>query len=142
MNLVARHPSTSYLEFGLYRDAALSGDLSPSLTPVRGKPLHYTLDGTEFAPFFEGTEDPTRAYVRRVEPRVVFGGTDSGVANPARADGTTLLDEVWAGAPFGGKGALVGRVRSVVDAWVAAGLLGRADGERVVGTARSATFVP
>ncbi|MGV9940477.1 beta-L-arabinofuranosidase domain-containing protein [Streptomyces sp. NPDC003401] len=142
VNLVARHPSTSYLEFGLYRNAALSGDLAPSLTPVSGKPLHHTLDGVEFAPFHEGTEDPTHAYVRRVEPRIVFGGTDSGVANPAKEDGTTLLDEVWAGAPFGGKGALAGRVRGVVDAWVAAGLLGRADGERAVGTARSATFVP
>ncbi|MEU8652226.1 beta-L-arabinofuranosidase domain-containing protein [Streptomyces sp. NPDC048737] len=142
VNLVARDPSTSYLEFGLYRNAALSGDLSPSLTPVSGKPLHHTLDGTEFAPFFEGTEDPTHAYVRRVEPRIVFGGTDSGVANPAKEDGTTLLDEVWAGAPFSGKGALVSRVRSVVDAWVAAGLLGRADGEQVVSTARNATFVP
>ncbi|MFH9863347.1 hypothetical protein [Streptomyces sp. NPDC017202] len=63
------------------------------------------------------------------------------MADPARADGTTLLDEVWARAAFGGKGALVGRVRSVAAAWVAAGLLGRADGERG-DTARSATFVP
>ncbi|MFE7644868.1 beta-L-arabinofuranosidase domain-containing protein [Streptomyces phaeoluteigriseus] len=142
VNLVARNPSTSYLEFGLYRNAALSGDLLPSLTPVSGKPLHFTLDSTGFAPFFEGTEDPTHAYVRRAEPRVVFGNSDSGVPNPAKADGTTLLDEVWAGAPFSGKGALVTRVRGVVDAWVAGGLLGRADGERVVSTARGATFVP
>lgn len=141
-NLVARDPSTQYLEFGLYRNAALSGDLLPSLTPVSGKPLHFTLDGTEFAPFFEGTEDPAHAYVRRTEPRVVFGNSDSGVANPAKADGTTLLDEVWAAAPFRGKPALVTRVRTVVDAWVAAGLLTQADGETVVRTARGATFVP
>ncbi|MFG2129452.1 beta-L-arabinofuranosidase domain-containing protein [Streptomyces sp. NPDC048751] len=141
VNLVGRNVSTSYLPFGLYRNAALSGDLLPSLAPVAGKPLHYTLDGTEFAPFFEGTEDPTHAYVRRAEPRVVFGNTDSGVANPAKADGTSLLDEIWAGAPFSGKGALVARVRSTVDAWVSAGLLARADGETVVSTARSATYV-
>jgi hypothetical protein len=141
-NLVARNSSTQYLEFGLYRNAALSGDLLPSLTPVSGKPLHFTLDGTEFAPFFEGAEDPTHAYVRRAEPRVVFGNSDSGVANPARADRTTLLDEVWAAAPFRGKSALVTRVRTVVDAWVAAGLLTQADGETVVRTARGATFVP
>ncbi|WP_369250050.1 beta-L-arabinofuranosidase domain-containing protein [Streptomyces sp. R41] len=140
VNLVARDASTSYLPFGLYRNAALSGDLLPTLTPVTGKPLHYTLDGTEFAPFFEGTEDPTHAYVRRAEPLVVFGGTDSGVANPARADGTTLLDEIWAGAPFRGKGALVSRVRATVDAWVSAGLLGTADGEKVVETARNASY--
>ncbi|WP_327312917.1 beta-L-arabinofuranosidase domain-containing protein [Streptomyces sp. NBC_01235] len=141
-NLVARNSATTYLEFGLYRNAALSGDLLPSLAPVSGKPLHFTLDGTEFAPFFEGTEDPTHAYVRRAEPWVVFGNSDSGVANPAKPDGTTLLDEVWAGAPFRGKSALVARVRTVVDAWVTAGLLAQADGEKVVRTARGATFVP
>ncbi|MGP4086369.1 beta-L-arabinofuranosidase domain-containing protein [Streptomyces sp. KR55] len=141
VNLVARNSATSYLEFGLYRNAALSGDLLPSLTPVTGKPLHYTLGGTEFAPFFEGTEDPAHAYFRRTEPRVVFGTTESGVANPAKADGTTLLDEVWAGAPFSSKDVLVTRVRTTVDAWVAAGLLGRADGDRVVRTAEQASFV-
>ncbi|MER5193838.1 beta-L-arabinofuranosidase domain-containing protein [Streptomyces sp. NPDC002755] len=141
VNLVARNSATTYLEFGLYRNAALSGDLLPSLTPVGGKPLHFTLDGTEFAPFFEGTEDPTHAYVRRAEPRVVFGESDSGVPNPAKTDGTTLLDEVWAGAPFRGKPALVARVRAVVAAWVAAGLLGAADGAKVVSTARGATYV-
>ncbi|MER5750490.1 beta-L-arabinofuranosidase domain-containing protein [Streptomyces sp. NPDC002088] len=140
VNLVARDPATGYLEFGLYGNAALSGDLLPSLTPVTGAPLHFTLDGTEFAPFFEGTEDPTHAYFRRSEPRVVFGTADSGVANPVKADGTSLLDEIWAGAPFHGKGALVARVRSTVDAWVSAGLLGQADGETVVRTARTASY--
>ncbi|WP_217250218.1 beta-L-arabinofuranosidase domain-containing protein [Streptomyces sp. AC602_WCS936] len=140
VNLVARDPSTGLLECGLYRDAGLSGDLLPTLTPVPGKPLHYTLDGTEWAPFAEGTEDPTHAYFRRSEPRVVFGGTDSGVANPAKADGTTLLDEVWAAAPFRGKGALVAHVRATVDAWVRGGLLGREEGEQVVRTARKASY--
>ncbi|OSZ60314.1 glycosylase [Streptomyces pharetrae CZA14] len=141
VNLVARSSATDHLRFGLYRNAALSGDLLPTFTAVTGKPLHYTLDGTEFAPFFEGTEDPTHAYVRRAEPRVVFGGTDSGVANPAGPDGTTLLDEIWAGAPFASKGALVARVRTTVDAWVAAGLLGRADGDRIGAMAARASYV-
>lgn len=100
VNLVGRNSGTSYLSFGPYRNAGLSGDLLPSLTPVSGKPLHHTLDGTEFAPFHEGTEDPTHAYIRRAEPKVHFGGTDSGVANPAKSDGTPLLDQIWAGAPF------------------------------------------
>ncbi|MFJ3802933.1 beta-L-arabinofuranosidase domain-containing protein [Streptomyces sp. NPDC090088] len=140
VNLVGRSPATEYLELGLYRNAGLSGDLLPSLSPVAGTPLHFTLDGTEFAPFHEGTEDPTHAYFRRAEPTVVFGGVDSGVANPVGADGRSLLDEVWAGAPFRDKGALVARVRSVVDAWVAGGLLAGADGERIVATARQASY--
>ncbi|WLW57099.1 beta-L-arabinofuranosidase domain-containing protein [Streptomyces sp. YU58] len=142
VNLVARDSATDYLRFGLYRNAGLSGNLLPTLTPVPGKPLHHSLDGTEFAPFFEGTEDPTHAYFRRSEPRVVFGTIDSGVANPARADGTTLLDEIWAGAPFGSKDALVTRVRTTVDAWVSAGLLTRADGDKVLSTAQRATYAP
>ncbi|WP_340384176.1 beta-L-arabinofuranosidase domain-containing protein [Streptomyces sp. SS7] len=141
VNLVARDSSTGYLRCGLYANAALSGDLLPTLTPVSGKSLHYTLNGTEFAPFFEGTEDPTHAYVRRSEPKAVFGTVDSGVANPAKPDGTTLLDEVWAAAPFASKAALVARVRSVVDAWVATGLLPSADGEKVVSTAAAASYV-
>ncbi|MGA6227969.1 beta-L-arabinofuranosidase domain-containing protein, partial [Streptomyces umbrinus] len=141
VNLVARNSGTSYVQFGLYRNAALSGDLLPSLSPVSGKPLHYTLNGTEFAPFFEGTEDPTHAYFRRSEPKVVFGTTDSGVNNPARSDGATLLDEIWAGAPFSTKAALVSRVQSTVNSWVSAGLLAQADGQKVVTTAQNASYV-
>ena len=140
VDLVARHPGPDALRLGLYGNAGLSGDLLPSLTPVPGRPLHFTLDGIELVPFAEGTEDPTHAYIRRSEPRVIFGTSDSGVANPARSDGTTLLDEIWAAAPFRDKGALVARVRSAVDAWVSAGLLSRADGDTVVGTARRATY--
>ncbi len=140
VNLVALDSATEYLRVGLYGDAGLSGDLAASLRPVPGKPLHFTLGGREWAPFSEGTEDPTHAYFRRAEPDVVFGGRDSGVANPVRSDGATLLDEIWAGAPFRSKGALVARVRSTVDAWVAAGLLSRADGDRVVRTAAAASY--
>ncbi|MFM9694879.1 beta-L-arabinofuranosidase domain-containing protein [Streptomyces europaeiscabiei] len=140
VNLVGRNSGTSYLSVGLYRNAGLSGDLLPSLTPVSGKPLHHTLGGIEFAPFYEGSEDPTHAYVKRAEPKVVLGGTDSGVANPAKSDGTTLLDEIWAGAPFADKGALVARVQSTVNSWVAAGLLSQADGQKVVTTAQNATY--
>ncbi|MGW6790993.1 beta-L-arabinofuranosidase domain-containing protein [Streptomyces chartreusis] len=142
INLVGRNSATNYLQLGLYRNAGLSGDLLPSLTPVSGKPLHFTLGGTEFAPFFEGTEDPTHAYFRRSEPRVILGNSDSGVTNPAKPDGTTLLDEIWAGAPFTGKGALVSRVRSTVHAWVSAGLLDQADGQTVIRTAQQATYAP
>ncbi|MFK4104946.1 beta-L-arabinofuranosidase domain-containing protein [Streptomyces sp. NPDC019531] len=141
VNLVARNSATSYLSFGLYANAALSGDLLPTLTPVSGKPLHHTLNGTEFAPFFEGTEDPTHAYFRRSEPKVVFGKLDSGVVNPVKSGGTSLLDEIWAGAPFATKSALVTKVRSTVSSWVAAGLLGQADGRTVVATAQQATYV-
>ncbi|MGP3982410.1 beta-L-arabinofuranosidase domain-containing protein [Streptomyces sp. KR80] len=141
VNLVARDTRRAYLRFGLYRNAALSGDLLPTLTPVSGKPLHYTLDGVEFAPFFEGTEDPTHAYFQRAEPKVVFGKIDSGVANPAKSDGITLLDEIWSAAPFTNKSALVKHVQTTVDSWVAAGRLSSGDGTKVVNTAKNASYV-
>jgi hypothetical protein len=136
VNLVARDPRTTFLDLGLYRNAALSGDLLPSFAPVPGKPLHFRLGDVEFAPFFEGTEDPTHAYFHRAEPTVVFGGLDSGVANPAGA-GTTLLDDIWAGAPFATKEALVRQVRTKVDAW----RLGSVDAARVLATARRANYL-
>ncbi|MEJ3748877.1 beta-L-arabinofuranosidase domain-containing protein [Actinomycetes bacterium KLBMP 9797] len=57
VNLVARDARRAFLELGL-RD----------VTPVPGRPLHFLVDGVEFAPFFEGTEDPTHAYFRRTSP--------------------------------------------------------------------------
>ena len=140
VHLVAHGSATDPLRFGLYRDAALSAIWCPLHRGDRQAAAAH-LDGTGFAPFFEGTEDPPHAYVRRAEPRVVFGCPDSGVANPAKPDGATLLDEIWAGAPFARKGALVARVRATVDAWVAAGLPGRADGDRIGATAVRASYV-
>jgi uncharacterized protein len=140
VNLVAHDPATSSLKLGLYRNSALSGDLLPSLTPVKGKPLHFTLDGVEFAPFLEGTEDPTHVYFTRAEPSVIFGNVDSGVANPARGDGTTLLDEIWAAAPFKSRTTLLAKVRSTVGTWVAGNLLTAADGAEVVAAAKAARF--
>ncbi|MFJ8822813.1 beta-L-arabinofuranosidase domain-containing protein [Streptomyces sp. NPDC102467] len=141
VNLVARDARTTAVELGLYRNAALSGDLLPTLVPVKGKPLHYaTPDGIELAPFLEGTENPTHVYVRRAEPHLVFGGVDSGVANPVRDDGTSLLDEVWDAAPFRHKPALVAHVRVTTDAWAADGLLTSADAARAVTTAKRASY--
>ncbi|MEV7191316.1 beta-L-arabinofuranosidase domain-containing protein [Streptomyces sp. NPDC093510] len=139
--LAARDARKDLLRLGLYRNAALSGDLLPTFTPVPGKPLHPTLDGIAFGPFAEGTEDPTHVYFRRHEPRVVFGGLDSGVANPARPDGRTLLDEVWSAAPFRDKGALVAHVQTTTKEYVTGGLLSPADRTAVIGTARRATYV-
>ncbi|NHC15560.1 beta-L-arabinofuranosidase domain-containing protein [Motilibacter deserti] len=140
VHLVARDARTTFLPFSLYATAALDGDLAGALQPVTGKPLHFTSNGVELAPFHEGTTDPFHAYVRRTEPRVVLGSVDSGVANPARADRTTLLDDVWSGAPFAHKPAFLQRLASVTDSWVGAGLLAAADRDRVLEAGRRAAF--
>jgi DUF1680 family protein len=140
INLVARDSRTTYLPLGLYRNAALSGDLLPTFTPVAGKPLHYTLDGIEFAPFFEGTEDPTHVYFRRAEPKIVFGSLDSGIANPTITGGTTFLDVLWAAAPYPTRSAFLQAVNATVASWVKAERLSVAAGEQVMLTARSASY--
>ncbi|HET6856251.1 MAG TPA: beta-L-arabinofuranosidase domain-containing protein [Streptomyces sp.] len=140
VNLVARDARRTYLQVGLYRNAALSGDLAPTLDQVPGKPLHFMLGDVLFAPFHEGVEDPTHAYFRRAEPTIVWGGLDSGVANRAGADGVSLLDEVWSAAPFKNRRGLLRRVESTVDAWVAEGLLSAAEGRKVTDTAKRASY--
>ncbi|MFI8878530.1 beta-L-arabinofuranosidase domain-containing protein [Streptomyces sp. NPDC055243] len=140
VHLVARDSARTYLRFGLYRNAALSGDLLPTLTPVTGRPLHYTLDGIRLAPFSEGTEDPAHAYFQRSERTVVFGTTDSGVTNPTGPGGTTLLDAIWSAAPFRNKSALVKHAETTVHSWVGAGRLSAAEGRKVVRTARETSY--
>jgi hypothetical protein len=140
VHLVARDARTTLLPFSLYGAALLSGDLAPALQPVAGKPLHFTLAGVELAPFLEGTEDAFHSYFRRAEASVVFGGVDSGVANPARADKTTLLDGVWQSAPFANKPELLRRVTQVTDAWVTEGALTRPDADRIYRAAQRAAF--
>ncbi len=45
------------------------------------------------------------------------------MANPSRADGVTLLDEVWAAAPFRVEGHLIPHVRATAAWWASTGLL-------------------
>lgn len=138
IHLVARDARREFVEIGLLGRAALSGDLAGNLQPIAGSPLHYRLGEVELAPFFEGTEHAFHSYFRRTEPKVVFAGVDSGVANPARADGSTFLDEVWVAAPFSSKTVFLDRVTAVARRWVAEGLMSVADHDRVIRTARNA----
>ncbi|MFC7846855.1 beta-L-arabinofuranosidase domain-containing protein [Arthrobacter sp. NPDC057388] len=142
VHLVARDARTDLLPFGLYGTARLNGDLAPALRPIAGKPLHFTLAGVELAPFLEGTEDAFHSYFRREEPSVVFAGVDSGVANPARTNRTTLLDDIWQAAPFANKPDLLRRVTQVTDTWVSEGALTAADAGRIYSAAQRAAFGP
>jgi len=51
------------------------------------------------------------------------GGIDSGVTNPERADGCTLLDVIWNAEPFASHGGFVATVDRATDTFVAEGLL-------------------
>ena len=113
------------------------------MTPVAGKPLHFTANGMTLAPISSadpqsGPTLPYHMYVRRHEPAIVFGSVDTGVANAKRADGTTFLDAVWAGAPFRTQAQLLTRVERTATEWRAAGRMTAAEQSTVAQGARKA----
>jgi hypothetical protein len=127
----------------LYKHYKLSGDFGAGMTPVPGKPLHFSLSGHTLAPAFvadpqAGQTQPYHMYVRRTEPTIVFGGVDAGVANSKRDDGATFLDAVWAGAPFADHGGLVSAVERTATEWRIAGRITQAESSTIVQAARRA----
>jgi uncharacterized repeat protein (TIGR01451 family) len=61
---------------------------------------------------------------------------ETGVANPERADGCTLLDDIWAAEPFRNHQAFVAHVASETHAYARAGLLSQRDRGTVRAAAR------
>ncbi|MFE4056665.1 glycoside hydrolase family 127 protein [Streptomyces sp. NPDC059096] len=135
--LVARSAETGFRAFSFYRDFTLRGDLADAIAP-EGRPLHFTTHGLTLAPFHLADTAGYHAYFRRAEPVVVFGASDSGVANRARGDGSTFLDVLWARAPFTDSGRFLAAVRALADTWLAEGLFSRAERDRVVAAAAGA----
>jgi peptidoglycan/xylan/chitin deacetylase (PgdA/CDA1 family) len=66
-----------------------------------------------------------------------FGGVDSGVPNPQRADGCTLLDLVWRAEPFRDHAAFLTAVNQVSATFVQDGLLSDRQRQRIERAART-----
>ncbi|MEV7867717.1 beta-L-arabinofuranosidase domain-containing protein [Streptomyces sp. NPDC088124] len=139
--LVAKSASPQALPMSWYGSLTLEGDLA-AVAGAGERPMTFTVGGVPFEPFYLGDTDPYHAYFRREEPRIVFAGTDAGVANRADASGTTFLDRLWAGAPFADRRAFLRAVTATVREWEAAGLLSRAEGAAVTGAAAAAPMKP
>ncbi|MFI5475855.1 beta-L-arabinofuranosidase domain-containing protein [Streptomyces cacaoi] len=137
--LVARSRETAFRQFSFYRDFTLRGDLADAVRP-EGRPQHFTTHGLTLAPFHIADDAAYHAYFRRTEPVVVFGTTDSGVANRARGDGLTFLDVLWAQAPFVTSARFVDAVRVLADVWLSEGLFTRSERDRVVAAAGAANL--
>jgi DUF1680 family protein len=153
---VGNNLETGLINVSLYKYFKLTGDFGAGMTPVAGKPLHFTYNGQTLAPFFvsdpqaataasdaEGERpgrqtQPYHMYVRRQEPAIVFGSVDSGIANTKREDGVTFLDAVWTGAPFADHGRFVAAVERTATEWRTAGRLTAADQSAIVQAARRA----
>ena len=138
---------TGLIEMSFYPRMRLDGDLAPAMVPA-GAPMHFTTGGYTLAPFYVadpiGTEDERSAttayhvYVRRHEPRVVFGPLDAGVPNRARPDGLTFLDVVWDHAPFASYREFRSTVQRVAAEWQKAGTLTRQEQAAILKAADNA----
>jgi DUF1680 family protein len=134
---------TGLINVSLYKHFKLAGDFASGMTPVAGKPLHFSANDQALAPFFvadpqAGDAQPYHMYVRRHEPVIVFGSVNSGVANSQRDDGVTFLDTVWTGAPFANHNRFVAAVERTAAEWRAAGRQTAAEHGAIVQAARRA----
>lgn len=123
---------TSFVPVSLYGAMDLGGRIGRG---VRWDGEHVTVDGHRFEPAYTGNDTRYHMYFERRERDVVFAGRSSGAVNPARPDGTTLLDEVWSAAPFVGRTDFLEKVRSVTADYQADGLLTARNRQRILLTA-------
>jgi len=134
---------TGLIEMSFYGSMKLDGDLAAAMTPG-DEPNFFTTNGHDLAPFYvadpqEGRDThPYHVYVRRHEPRVVFGSIDAGVNNPSKDDGTTLLDAIWAEAPFADHATFVRTVERVSTEWQGEGKLTGSQRDAIVSAAGKA----
>jgi DUF1680 family protein len=149
-----------FRELTLYRDLKLDGDytraaITPGAPTAAGDPT-FTAGGFTLRPWYVGDGQPQSAYFRRVEPEIVFGSVDTGVANKNRddhlpdynlpgagvtspgTDGLTFLDLVWDQAPFANPGRFVSAVARTADEFVGLGLFTGAEKDAVVSAAARA----
>ncbi|WP_078877680.1 beta-L-arabinofuranosidase domain-containing protein [Streptomyces sp. 150FB] len=129
--LVIESSATSYQNLTLYRDYPLSRDLSRAVRPG-ATPMTFTANGLTLVPFYLNTTANYHMYYRRAEPEVVFGSTDTGVANRAGRDGRTFLDEVWDQGPFAHRAAFIRAVADVSSERFGAGELSRQERQALV----------
>lgn len=134
--LLARSASREYLKLSLYAHMGLDGTLEGAFTDLGNG--YFRLGDLTFEPAWSGDDTQYHMYVERSEPRVVFAGLDSGVANAARPNGTTFLDVVWGDGGFADRAAFLQKVQRTVEQFTADGLLSRRDGQKVLVTAGKA----
>lgn len=143
-----RGSNDTFWQLSLYRGLKLDGDYSRAAIVQSGRnaagdPLFTTAQAAgnlTVRPYYISDSQPVSSYFRRVEPEVVFGSVDTGVANRKRndglpnydvpvsgiaspgSDGPTFLDVVWDSAPFASHAEFVDVVSSTADAFVKAGV--------------------
>ncbi|WP_034272539.1 beta-L-arabinofuranosidase domain-containing protein, partial [Actinospica robiniae] len=150
-----------YRQLTLYQNLKLDGDytraaITPAAATAAGDPT-FAAGGLTLRPWYIGDTQPQSAYFQRVEPEIVFGSIDSGVANKRRndhlpnydlpvtgvtspgTDGLTFLDIVWDQAPFANQAAFVAAVTQTATNFVTLGLFTAQEKSNVVSAAGRAS---
>ncbi|QLD13305.1 glycoside hydrolase family 127 protein [Microbacterium oleivorans] len=91
--------------------------------------------GLRFEPIWNGSDQRYHLYSRAVDTTIGFAGVDSGVPTRRRADGTTLLDDLWAAPSPRDAAELIDRVVTACRAGVAERLISGSEARAVVGDA-------
>jgi hypothetical protein len=137
---------TGLLEVEFFRYLKLDGDLAAAMEAT-DRPLHFATQGLSLAPLYVAdpasppsppATQPYHIYLRRREPRVVFGTADSGVPNVVGAEGVSFLDAVWEEAPFPDHQAFVATVERIAGTWSEAGAFTAARHNGIMRAAREA----
>lgn len=130
--LAATDSSTRYLKVSLAGLLGLDGSISRGF--VRKSGNVFELAGRTFEPAYNGKDVAYHMYFQRAETTVAFAGLDSGVRNAQRGE-LTLLDEVWAKAPFVDRAGFLGAVQDVSLDYLSAGLISSRDRQKILLTA-------
>ncbi|WP_221583632.1 glycoside hydrolase family 127 protein [Microbacterium sp. G2-8] len=127
--LAATSSSTSWQKVSLADRFDLDGAISRGVSTAEGNV--FTLGDFTFEPAYAGKDVASHMYFQRSEPTVTFAGRDSGVANPARGN-ATLLDDVWAQAPFTDRSEFLDAVGAVSRSYLDDGLLTSRSRQRIL----------
>ena len=102
-----------------------------------GTKNYFIIDGDEFEPAYNGDNTPYHMYFQRKDEYVGFAGKLTDVLNPKRPAAqdrseSTLMDDIWAGAPFKDRAAFIKKVQEVTKTYQDEGLLSSRDRQVVL----------
>lgn len=121
--LNALSKSTKFIPRGFYERYGLDGTIKLGIEKKAGTKNYFIIDGDEFEPAYNGDNTPYHMYFQRKDAYVGFAGKLTGVANAAKDDGTTLMDDIWSAAPFKDRMAFVKQVQTVTKQYLDDGLI-------------------
>lgn len=135
--LNALNPSTKFIQRGFYERNGLDGTIKLGVQKKEGTKNYFIIDGDEFEPAYNGDNTPYHMYFQRKDEYVGFAGKLTDVLNPKRPAAqdrseSTLMDDIWAGAPFKDRAAFIKKVQEVTKTYQDEGLLSSRDRQVVL----------